>query len=65
MTMKVPGPCPLIQHRWDQTQCADPRGTGKGNSNAVPKQPCLAYLKAREIFVERVRFREDSSLYIL
>jgi hypothetical protein len=53
---------PLIEMAWDQTKCADPWGTGEGDSNVETEAALLAYLEAREIFVERVRFAEDSTL---
>ena len=38
---------PLIEMAWYQTQCADPWGTGEGNSNAKSGATLLAYLEAR------------------
>lgn len=56
---------PLIEMAWDQTKCADPWGTGEGDSNGETEAALLGYLQAREIFVERVRFVEDSNLDVL
>ena len=51
---------PLFEFAWDQTQCADPWGTGAGSTEAETEAAVVAYLEGEGISVEQVAFLADA-----